>query len=272
MRAVEETALAREYWYDTPQGAFVFAREQALMRNMLSPWPRRGHNLLEVGCGGGRFLEMLWEAGFDVTGLDSTEALLDAARRRMGARAELQLGVPDLLPWDDNVFDYVVLAPLPDRGASLHDMLREAVRVAARGILLRFWNPCSLPGLCRLPSRSPLREITEDRLWRSWRVYRRLLRALSPGCLISVRSILYPPFCAWREGAALSRLNNLITPLPAGGITVLRMEYAAARPLIPLPLRLGKLCLKGTCPATAPMGWAGGTHAPLAGLPSGRGP
>lgn len=250
----DNTIFAQERWYDTPQGAFALARELNLLRKMLSPWPRRGRKLLEVGCGGGRFLELFWESGFDVTGFDSAQELLDMARQRMGFRVELQLGAPDLLPWDDNAFDYVALAPLPERGFPHRAVVREAVRVAARGVLLRFWNPCSLPGLFRLLPCSSLTTVAKDRLWLSRRDYCDLLRSLSPGCAVAARSALYTPLWAWREGAHLSSLNNLTSPLPLGGIVILRMEHAPIRPLTPLPLRLGGLRAEGGCPATAPMG------------------
>ena len=53
-----------------------------------------GDPILELGCGTGRLLEPLLAAGFRVTGLDSSRAMLDRAAARIGAndRATLHLG------------------------------------------------------------------------------------------------------------------------------------------------------------------------------------
>lgn len=47
--------------------------------------------VLELGCGSGRILEALVENEIQVTGLDSSEPMLDAARRRLGSVANAQL-------------------------------------------------------------------------------------------------------------------------------------------------------------------------------------
>lgn len=44
---------------------------------------RVGSPILELGCGTGRLLDPLAEAGYDVTGLDSSPAMLDRARARL---------------------------------------------------------------------------------------------------------------------------------------------------------------------------------------------
>ncbi|HEX8968282.1 MAG TPA: class I SAM-dependent methyltransferase [Chloroflexota bacterium] len=47
---------------------------------------RFGGPVLELACGSGRLLEPLARAGFAVTGVDSSPAMLDRARQRLGAR------------------------------------------------------------------------------------------------------------------------------------------------------------------------------------------
>ncbi len=82
---------------------------------------------LDVGCGEGRFCRMLKREGVDVTGVDPTPALIEAARARdadgkyLDARAEH-------LPFDDEAFDLVVsylsLIDIPDIHAAIGEMAR----------------------------------------------------------------------------------------------------------------------------------------------------
>ena len=82
-----ETARFLHDWYATPEGTYAIAQENRLFQHLISQWPRRGHTLLDIGCGAGIFLEMLWHYGFDVTGFDTSTELLDMARERLGNRA-----------------------------------------------------------------------------------------------------------------------------------------------------------------------------------------
>lgn len=79
-----ETAQFLHDWYATPEGTYAITQENRLFQHLISQWPRRGHTLLDIGCGAGIFLEMLWHYGFDVTGLDTGTDLLDMARERLG--------------------------------------------------------------------------------------------------------------------------------------------------------------------------------------------
>ncbi|MBZ5676406.1 MAG: class I SAM-dependent methyltransferase [Acidobacteriia bacterium] len=82
---------------------------------------------LDVGCGEGRFCRMLKQNGIDVTGVDPTPALLEAACARdpdgayLGATAEY-------LPFGANTFDLVVsylsLIDIPDIEAAILEMAR----------------------------------------------------------------------------------------------------------------------------------------------------
>lgn len=279
-------------WYATPQGAFALERETQLLQHVLSPWPRRGHSLLEVGCGDGHFLEFFWQAGFDVTAVDRASPLLEAARQRLHGRADIQAAAADALPFADNTFDYVALtaplptlppAPVPGAHAApaqapilARDILDEALRVAAKGLLLRCWNPFSLAGLwryawlCSGPTPSVEAPVAEDdadapcpdaqeadsasarrALWMGWRDYRALLRSLAPGCAISTRSTLLGPPPTWHHSKALRLLNTWECPLPLGAVVYLRVDHQTRFPLTSLPLRLSSLRMKNPRPATA---------------------
>ena len=44
----------------------------ALLLSMLAPWPRRGRELLAIGCGAGHVLPPLWQSGFDLSACEAS--------------------------------------------------------------------------------------------------------------------------------------------------------------------------------------------------------
>jgi SAM-dependent methyltransferase len=92
---------------------------------------RAGERVLDLGCGAGRFLTALREAGADPAGVEIAEA---AAERARATGIEVRLVEPDgTLPYGHGEFDLVwcseVLEHVPDVGATLF----EARRVLKRG-------------------------------------------------------------------------------------------------------------------------------------------
>jgi ubiquinone/menaquinone biosynthesis C-methylase UbiE len=83
---------------------------------------RSPNNVLDVGCGEGRFCRMLKPYGLNITGVDPTPKLIAAARARdvdgkyPEARAEE-------LPFHDETFDlvvsYLTLIDIPDVQAAI---------------------------------------------------------------------------------------------------------------------------------------------------------
>lgn len=56
-----------------------------------------GGTALDVGCGSGRSILALREAGFRAAGIDPSRGMMEIARQRLGADADLQVGaLPDL--------------------------------------------------------------------------------------------------------------------------------------------------------------------------------
>lgn len=70
-----------------------------------------GRRVLDAGCGSGPLFAALRERGAVVSGFDSSPAMVELARQRLGAEADLQvadLGRP--LPYADGAFDDVVVS------------------------------------------------------------------------------------------------------------------------------------------------------------------
>ena len=82
---------------------------------------------LDVGCGEGRFCRMLKQHSIDVTGVDPTPGLIEAARARDADGAYLE-ATAERLPFDDDAFDLVVsylsLIDIPDIEAAIPEMAR----------------------------------------------------------------------------------------------------------------------------------------------------
>lgn len=91
-----ELAPTRPLDYDAPDGAGVNYDElrplTALDRTLLDEVVaaiglRPGMNVLDIGCGTGRFTELLAQAGASMTGIDRSASMLAAARKKAAASA-----------------------------------------------------------------------------------------------------------------------------------------------------------------------------------------
>ena len=85
-------------------GQFSLQMQKLLLQHSIAAWPRRGRTLLEINCGRGDFLPLLWECGFDMTATESNPDLR-AEAGRMADRAEVLAATDDHLPFDDGEFD-----------------------------------------------------------------------------------------------------------------------------------------------------------------------
>ncbi|GEM35220.1 methyltransferase [Nocardia neocaledoniensis NBRC 108232] len=69
----------------------------------------RGRRILDAGCCSGALSAALRERGADVTGIDASAGMLEQARMRLGADADLRVGdLADPLPFADDTFDDIV--------------------------------------------------------------------------------------------------------------------------------------------------------------------
>jgi SAM-dependent methyltransferase len=100
----------------------------ARRRKLLLAEARRGERVLDLGCGAGRFVAALDEAGVDAVGVELAEAALERARRNV-AGADLRLLAADgSLPLGHGEVDLVwcseVLEHVPDTSALLTEVRR----------------------------------------------------------------------------------------------------------------------------------------------------
>jgi len=118
--------------------------------------PLAGERLLEVGSGSGRRLARLVNRGLDVLGVEADPTLAEEARRRLGRSHLVQPGSPEALPFEDNVFDLVLVGQALNLARDPAAVLAEAGRVARRRVVVEVVNPLSCLGIRRrLNNRQP---------------------------------------------------------------------------------------------------------------------
>ncbi len=214
-------------------GQYALAQAQALLHARISSWPRRGRNLVLIGCGAGCALELFWGAGFDVTGVEPDAELYSLAAERLGPRADLRLGNLGCLPFEDDFFDYAAVMDLP--GATPYaepfiDRAMEACRLARRGVLLAFMNAWSLHGLAvrcaRLLSSSRARR--REHIPQHWGGLLYKLRNAGFHGKSTSASTLFGPGHTWRNDRLNRLYNERISALPWGAFMVGRLDFAPA--------------------------------------------
>jgi len=145
-----EAAAQYEAWFDTRDGQRVDRLEQDLLRHFAAAWagPQPG-TMLEVACGTGHFARFFsGQLHWAVTGVDISRPMLEEARAR-DAAFPVALADGAALPFPDRAFDVVTIITALEFMPEPVTALREALRVAHRGLLLGALNRWSLHALWR---------------------------------------------------------------------------------------------------------------------------
>jgi SAM-dependent methyltransferase len=96
--------------------------------------PAEPGTVLDAGMGGGRLVEALDLAGWDVTGIDLSETMVGLARRRVPRLEESLLVAPiENLPFADDVFDAVTALGVLEFTRDVSEAVGELSRVLRPG-------------------------------------------------------------------------------------------------------------------------------------------
>jgi len=125
---VEEGYTAWAPRYDGPNPAIE--AETPVVREILARAPRGA--ALDAACGTGRHAEHLRPLGYDVVGVDATEAMLAVAREKV-PDAEFRLGDLHALPVDDAAVDVVTCSLALTHVGDLGPVVAELARVLRPG-------------------------------------------------------------------------------------------------------------------------------------------
>ena len=126
--------FANEWWqpsaprFRSLQAITPFRLE--LINEMLGD--QRGKRILDIGCGGGLLSKPLVKQGANVSGIDISAGSVAVARQAAGGDGEFVVGDATNLPFEDNIFDNVLLADVLDHIPNYARALTEAARVLKR--------------------------------------------------------------------------------------------------------------------------------------------
>ena len=132
-------AFYEDVWAELPEDPKPWAWERR--RALLLAEAAKGERVLDLGCGSGRFVAALLDAGTDAVGVELAEGALERARRNVPGAELHALGPDGAIPLEDASVDLVwcseVLEHVPDTAG----LLSEARRVLRTGGRLLVTTP-----------------------------------------------------------------------------------------------------------------------------------
>jgi ubiquinone/menaquinone biosynthesis C-methylase UbiE len=119
--------------------------EKELLRKLLNQFGGI-REVLEVGCGTGHFTKWMESLGLECYGLDLSHIMLIEARK-LWTNGQLIQGESGYLPFKSESFDVIAFITCLEYMPSVTTVLREAARVARKGIvigLMNKWSPSTV--------------------------------------------------------------------------------------------------------------------------------
>jgi len=123
----DRVAGSYDRWYADGRGAMYDRLEKNLIANFL-PAKAEGKRLLEIGCGTGHWSRFFSQCGFEVTGLDISERIINTALQKGIPNVSFHISDGHLLPFQDSSFDLTVAIPTLEFVRDAKVVLREMIR------------------------------------------------------------------------------------------------------------------------------------------------
>ncbi|MFH1888179.1 MAG: class I SAM-dependent methyltransferase, partial [Pseudomonadota bacterium] len=229
-----------ENWLDEALYGHAVELRQNLILKLLDPLP--GARILDIGCGTGRDLAFFARHGLDVSGVDPSPFMLDAARVRLGGRAELFRCFGEDLPLEDNSCDMAVLIHTLEFVDNPAAVFAEACRVAKDRVFIGCVNRFALRALGSMkPGGLAEREIPGARFF-SVGELKRMVRHVLGDVPVKWRTAFHLPLSTGPrrrilEGSSLVQRSPwgafvamVVTPVPRFRLRPLDLRYAAREP------------------------------------------
>jgi ubiquinone/menaquinone biosynthesis C-methylase UbiE len=149
MGLVFNSTIAGHYydWTASGQGRAIEKSLEGLVTQLLDP--KSGDRVLDIGCGAANHLLIFSRMGLDVSGVDSSKAMINRAQTRLGNRCTLKTAPAQDLPFDDNEFDLATLINTLEFLDDPIEALREAGRVAQKRVFVGVFNSLSWNGVIK---------------------------------------------------------------------------------------------------------------------------
>jgi ubiquinone/menaquinone biosynthesis C-methylase UbiE len=241
MGQIFDERLARLYeaWQGSPDGMMLDRLSSELIMRLVQP--KKGQRVLDIGCGTGNHLLLLYRLGLDVTGLDASAYMVDIARSRLGNKASLKVGKVEDLPFEDNEFDLSILIFTLEFLDDPLVALREAGRVTKDMIFVGVLNSlsfgCILSKLNAILRKTIFREIHPYTLWE----LKDLVKKAYGNVPMKWGSVYMFPFLSKQYSEIIER-SSLLQSYPYGTFLGLacRMTYTLKTKNLPVTKRLKK--------------------------------
>ena len=114
-------------WYNTPLGDMYDRLEKKAVAKHIKQ-DSKGKKLLEIGCGSGHWSKFFAGRGFEVTGVDVSNRMLQIAKNKNIPNATFHSSDAHSLPFEDNSFDVTVAITTLEFVANAELVLQEMHR------------------------------------------------------------------------------------------------------------------------------------------------
>ncbi len=136
-----EVAYRYDRWYETRWGRYADERQRQLLVHMCEPHP--SEQVLDVGCGTGRYLQWFAETGLEATGVDNSAEMVQVAQQRLvgsGEEGRVLLADGTDLPFANDSFDLVTAITVLEFVEHPDKLIAETLRVSRNRIFLGVLN------------------------------------------------------------------------------------------------------------------------------------
>ena len=162
----DRIADSYDSWYAGRRGAMYDRLEKKLIVSFL-PAKTEGKKLLEIGCGTGHWSYFFSQYGFEFTGLDISEGMINTARQKGIPNVSFHKGDGHLLSFQDSTFDLTAAITALEFVRDAEVVLREMIRCTRKPgrILLGMLNGLSTVNRRRLRHNHPENPYVAARLF-----------------------------------------------------------------------------------------------------------